>query len=450
MKKIRLMALLTALCLLLCCFTACKREDGGEILAGSGGGGIAEGEKDPSAGTQLPNEPAAVPDPTPLAVVDLTEGVSYDESWPDLSPDAEFCAKQMDFSVELFRKAAQKSRCKNTLIAPISVTMALSMAVNGAEGKTEAEMLAVLGGFTADELNSYLGNWWIDLKNDERCALQMANSIWIRDVAGFEAKEPFLANVAKYYRAQVFKAPFNEIGVQKINGWVDENTDGMIDQLVEELRPETMMMLINALAFDAQWKEPYTDDHVRKASFTTLEGKKQTAQMMYSTESTYLEGEGAVGFLRPYAGGKYSFGALLPEEGTFEQYVGNLTGAQLSALLENKQTATVNARLPQFTNEYSVNLNDTLKEMGMPSAFIGGFGKMSSEDLLIGEVLHKSVIEVTQSGTRAAAVTSVAMDKYSMPFDDPKTVTLDRPFIYFILDNETNLPIFMGTVTSIQ
>ena len=446
MKKIRFIALLTALCLLAVLFTACKRGDeacGGLVALPSG---TQTGGEEPSGGTGKPDETV---DPTPLAVIDLTAEVSYTEEWPTLSPDAGFCDRQMDFSVELFRNAAQKSRCKNTLIAPVSVTMALSMAANGADGKTADEMLSVLGGFTVDELNSYLGNWWVGLKNDERSTLHMANSIWIRNVEGFEAKEAFLANNAKYYRAKVFKAPFNQIGVQKINEWVDQNTDGMIEQLVEEIRPETMMLLINVLAFDAEWNEPYQDHQVHKENFTTLDGKKQTVNMMYSTESRYLEGEGAVGFLRPYAGGKYSFGVLLPEEGTFEEYVDNLTGEQLSSILENEQSTVVRARLPQFSNEYSIDLNDTLKEMGMPSAFLGGFGKMSNEDLFIGEVLHKSVIEVTQSGTRAAAVTSVAMDKSTSPMVEPKTVTLDRPFIYFILDNETNLPIFMGTVTSI-
>ncbi len=445
MKKVRLIAWMMVLCLLAVSFTACKREDENNIVTG----GQVAGEKEPSGGVETPADVDDPVDPTPLAVVDLTAEAIYTEEWPELSPDAVFGERQMDFSVELFCKAAQKTRCKNTLIAPISVTMALAMAANGAEGKTAQEMLSVLGGFSMEELNSYLGNWRVNLKNDERSTLRMANSIWIRDIQGFEAKQAFLANNAKYYDAKVFRAPFNKIGVQKINEWVEENTDGMIDQLLEELRPDTMMVLINALAFDAQWNEPYLDHQVHKETFTTLEGKKQKVNMMYSTESRYLEGEGVIGFLRPYAGSKYSFGALLPEEGTFEEYVNNLTGEQLAKLLETKQSTVVRALLPQFANEYSINLNETLEAMGMPSAFIGGFGKMSNAELYIGEVLHKSVIEVTQSGTRAAAVTSVAMDKGTSPMVEPKTVTLDRPFIYFILDNETNLPIFMGTVTSI-
>lgn len=445
MRKIRMIALLTALCLLAVSFTACKRKNEEQTLTG----GPSRGENQPSGEEQTPSDPGVIVDPTPLAAIDLTAEVSYTEEWPELRPDADFCAKQMDFSVELFRRAAQKTRCKNTLIAPISVSMALAMTANGADGKTAEEMLAVLGDHSVDELNAYFGNWQNDLLNDPRNTLRMANSIWIRDLEGFEAKDAFLANNAKFYRSRVFKTPFNKVGVAQLNRWVEEKTDGMIPVLMEELRPDTMMVLVNALAFDAQWNEPYLDHNVHKETFTTLDGKTQPAKMMYSTESRYLEGEGAVGFLRPYAGSKYSFGAILPAEGTFEKYVQNLTGEQLTALLQNKQSTVVRARLPQFSNESSIILNDTLKEMGMPSAFDGGFGKMSNMDLLIGEVLHKSVIEVTQSGTRAAAVTAVSMDKGTAPMVEPKTVTLDRPFIYFILDNETNLPIFMGTVTSL-
>ncbi len=441
-KMMRAIALLMALTLLIAAMGGCKRA-GEEELATLG----------PNLPAQTPSEPQKEPEPlspTPLAVTELTKDISYTEEWPDKAPDEAFIAAQMDFSAEIFRRAAKEAKCKNTLISPISISMALAMTANGASGETAAQMLEVLGGHSMDDLNAYLGNWRLALQNDEKATLRMGNSIWIRDLQGFEAKEKFLQDNAKYYHSQVFKAPFNSFGIQQMNLWVEQHTNGMIPEMIKQLNPDTMMVLMNAIAFDAQWTDPYSDHSIREEIFTTLEGKEQKAKMMYSAEYTYLEGEGAIGFLRPYLGGRYAFGALLPD-GDFEKFVENLSGEALLKILENKQTTQVRASLPQFKQKYRIKMNDLLCDMGMPAAFEGGFEKMSDIELFISEVVHEAVIEVHKDGTRAAAATAVMMDKATAPKpEEPKVVTLDRPFLYFIIDTQTNLPIFIGTLTSIE
>lgn len=439
-KRMRAIALMMAMILLLGSMGGCKKPE--EINCTILG---------PNAPAQTPSEPQTEPEPvspTLLAVTELTKDVSYDDDWPDKAPDETFIAAQMDFSAEIFRRAAAKSGCKNTLISPLSVSMALAMTANGASGETAAQMLKVLGGHTVDDLNAYLGNWRIALQNDEKATLRMGNSIWIRDLEGFEAKEKFLQDNAEYYHSQVFKAPFNSVGIEQMNLWVKQQTNGMIPEMIERLEPDTMMVLMNAIGFDALWSDPYSDYSIREEPFTTLEGKEQKVKMMHSSEYTYLEGEGAIGFLRYYQGGRYAFGALLPE-GDFEKYVETLSGESLLKILENKQKTQVRASLPQFKHKYRSSLKKVLEEMGMPAAFEGGFEKMSNTDLLIGEVLHEAVIEVHKDGTRAAAATAVMMEKSAAPMAEPKVVTLDRPFVYFIIDTQTNLPIFIGTVTSI-
>lgn len=441
------------LSLLLVLMAGCKKPDAesgapAEVIENSAGDQPGDA---PEQQVHLPNQPAEQPIETPLAVEDLTAEVSYDESWPMQEPDAKFISGQMNFSVELFRRVAAKERCKNTLISPFSVSMALAMAANGADGQTAEEMQKVLGGHSVEELNAYFGNWYNALKNTEQAELHIANSIWIRNERGFEAKEPFLANNAKFYRSQVFKAPFNHIGVQKVNEWIDANTDGMIPQMLQEIRPETMMLLINALAFDAEWAEPYEEYQVRPEVFHSLEGEEQEAEMLGSSEHHYLEGEGVAGFYRTYKGGKYAFGALLPAEGTFEDYIEGFSGEELLSLLENEQSTEVHVQLPKFKKDYSATLNEILMDMGMPSAFEGGFANMSNEDLYIGEVLHKTLIEVHEGGTRAAAATIISMDKATaMVGEEPKVLKLDRPFIYFIFDQDTKLPLFIGTLTSLE
>ncbi len=443
MKKwMRLIALILSTFLLLGMMSGCKRAEE-EELATLG----------PNLPAQTPSEPQKEPEPispTPLAVTELTKDISYTEEWPDKAPDEAFIAAQMDFSAEIFRRAASKSGCKNTLISPLSISMALAMTANGASGKTAEQMLNILGGHTVDDLNAYLGNWRLALQNDPKATLRMGNSIWIRDLKGFDAKEKFLQDNAKYYHSQVFKAPFNSFGIEQMNLWVEQQTNGMIPEMIERLNPDTMMVLMNAIGFDALWSDPYSDHSIREEPFTTLEGKEQKAKMMHSSEYTYLEGEGAIGFLRYYQGGRYAFGALLPE-GDFEKYVETLSGDALLKILRNKQKTQVRASLPQFKHKYRSSLKKVLEEMGMPAAFEGGFENMSNTDLFISDVLHEAVIEVHKDGTRAAAATAVMMDKATAPKpEEPKVVTLDRPFVYFILDTQTNLPIFIGTLTSIE
>ncbi len=447
MKKI--ISLTMILTLLLVMMAGCKKPN-------EDSGAVADPQQSVSSSAEQPTDQPTddpiteEPMDTPLAVQDLTAEVAYTEEFPLQPPDEAFIQGQMDFSMDLFRRTAQKERCKNTLIAPLSVSMALAMTANGADGKTEQEMLEVLGGHPMDKLNAYYLNWRVGLQGSEKTKLRIANSIWIRDLQGFEAKDAFLAANAKYYNAQVFKAPFNSIGEKAINDWVKEKTDGMIPQLLEELRPEAMMILINALSFDAQWSDPYVEHQVQEGIFHSIDGKEQKAQMMASTEYSYLEGEGAIGFTRNYLGGRYAFGALLPTEKSLEDYVSSLDGETLLQILQNKQSTQVHAQLPKFSSQFKMSMNEALKAMGMPSAFEGGFGKMSNAELFIGNVLHEAVIEVSEDGTRAAAATAVEMDKSAAPMEEPKVVTLDRPFLYFIFDRETNLPIFIGTLTSLE
>ncbi len=432
----RYFAVLMIFCLLLLMMAGCKKAN-----TESSAAAFPEDQSNPSSEQQGEQSLAAVQD--------LTAEVAYDDGFPVKPPDEAFIKGQMDFSMDLFQRIAQKERCKNTLIAPISVSMALAMAANGAEDETLHEMEQVLGGHSVEDLNAYNLNWRVNLSREQKTKLKIANSIWIRDMYGFEAKNDFLAANAKYYNAQVFKSPFDKTGTAAINNWVNNKTDGMIPQLMEQINPETMMLLINALALDAPWAEPYTEYQIRDGIFHSADGKEQKAKMMSSTEYSYLEGDGAIGFTRKYEGGQLAFGALLPTEQSLEEFVDSLDGETLLNILKNKQATQVRAQLPQFSSKFDITMNEILEAMGMPSAFRGGFSKMSNDDLFIGQVLHKATIEVNENGTRAAAVTAISMDKSAAPMEDPKIVTLDRPFLYFIYDCETNLPIFIGTLTSL-
>lgn len=388
---------------------------------------------------------------TPLSnSVDLMANIVADEV-VGRPADERFIKSQAEFGLSLFKKSIDDE--KNSLVSPLSVMLALAMTANGADGDTLEEMESILGGeLSIDELNEYLYTYMKKLPSSEKAKLEIANAIWFKDdEIAIRVKEEFLHKNADYYGASVYKAPFDETTLNDINGWVKEHTDGMIDKILEELGDMAVMYLINAICFDAEWADPYSDYAIYEGSFYGLSGT-ETVELMRSEESRFVSDENAIGFIKPYKNG-YSFMAILPNEGmSLADYIDTLEGDELVQLYKNAEWAQVNATLPKFKYDYSIFLNDALKAMGMEKAFEGGFsnlGESAYGELFINRVLHKTFIEVDNMGTRAAAVTAVEIYPESAMPIEPKTVKLDRPFLYAIVDNATGLPIFIGTVNDI-
>ena len=390
-----------------------------------------------------------------VMATDLTEGISSN-SVEGKSADAAFTSALADFSFDLFKKSITAQ--ENSLVSPLSVTLALAMTANGADADTLKQMETLLGGgIGIDELNKYLYSYVNSLTSMEKSKLSIANSIWFRDDKNRLQVEPdFLQKNADYYNAAMFSAAFDAQTVRDINKWVKTNTDGMIDKILEKIEDE-MLFLINAIAFDAEWAKIYEDTSVQKDIFTNIRGKKQTVDLMHSNEHVYLEDGLATGFVKPYYDGKYSFVALLPNEGvSVEAYIESLSGAGFMNTLKNAKNTLVHASTPKFEYEYEVSMVNALNALGMSNALDenkADFRKMASSPdgkIYISEVLHKTFIKVDERGTKAGAVTLVAMATTSLPPQDPpKIVRLDRPFVYAIIDNATNLPVFIGTVMEI-
>ena len=356
------------------------------------------------------------------------------------------------FGVRLFQHTAGE---ENVLLSPLSAMLTLAMIGNGAAGQTKAEMETVLGGLPIEDLNAYLSAYVGGLPSDDRAKLNIANSIWMRDRIAGEVEPAFLQTNADYYGASVFNTPFNKQTVKDMNGWVKEKTDGMIDQIVKEFQPDDILYLINALAFDAKWEEPYTKESVKPDIFTAADGTLRDVKMMYASENRYLDDGRATGFVKDYKGGRYSFAALLPNEGVpIGDYIASLTGAGLLETLREAGAGDVRTYLPAFTYQAAKSLKEPLAAMGMPTAFdtasarLPGLGGDKPGDVFISALQQKTFIEVDEKGTRAAAATWGAPGA-SAP-EEPRVVRLDRPFVYLILDRQTNLPVFIGAVMDIE
>jgi len=376
----------------------------------------------------------------------------------DVLPDMDAgAAAAADFGVRLFQNSMEEG--KNTLISPLSVLYALAMTANGAEGETLAQMEQVLG-MDVESMNSYMLAYLELLPEAKEYKLRLANAIWFKDDPNFVVDQSFLQTNADYYGADAYKAAFDEATRNDINSWVKAHTDGMIPEIIDEIPEEAVMYLVNALAFDAQWKDVYQEHQIREGYFTTEDGTRRDADMMYSEEHRYLEDDMATGFIKYYKDRKFAFVALLPNGGiSVSEYVEGLTGAHLRDLLSDPENITVYTAIPKFETEYAVEMSEILQEMGMTNAFdwqVADFSRLGSYhadglNICISRVLHKTFISVSEQGTRAGAATAVEMvAEGAMEIQEFREVVLDRPFVYMLIDCETNLPFFIGTMMDVK
>lgn len=384
-------------------------------------------------------------------VEELTKGHGVGDVSP-MPPNGAYRAAVADFSFGLLSASLDNVENKNVLLSPTSVYLALAMTANGTQGDSLAAMEKVLGGGMAlSEINRNTSSYRALLESGDKESglLSLANSVWMR--TGFEVKEKFLEDAAAYYDASAFRAPFNEKTVEAINAWVKKNTGGYIDKIIEQPIDEmTMLYLINALHFDAEWESEYALEDVREGTFASPDGEK-TVEFLHGSQYSYLSDTNAKGFMKPYKGSKYAFVALLPDEGTdVLDYASSLTGERFLSVMERAEERTVYTKLPKFKTAYSVTLNSALQAMGLEVCFDSlkaDFRAMSEDKALyISSVAHKTYLEVDELGTRGGAVTAVIMNATGMLIDPPPEVYLDRPFVYAIVDMETNLPIFLGVM----
>ncbi|WP_444659167.1 serpin family protein [Caproiciproducens sp. R2] len=393
----------------------------------------------------------------PLSMVSASEnlmnGVSANKIDVKGSVSEDFIRSQQDFSVKLFRESVAKGQ--NSLVSPVSLSLALGMTANGAGGETLTQFEKLLGGgMDIAELNRneyLLAN---QLKSITDGKLQIANSIWYRD-KDLKVDKGFLQKNADYFGAGAFQLDFGKQStVNKINGWVKENTGGKIDKMVSQIDDTTMMYLINALYFESDWRIAYKDYQVKDREFQAP-GGKVTVPFMNSQE-VYLHDGKSDGILKPFQDDRFALMAVLPKEGVgLDEYIAQMTGESFAALLDSAGEEWADSFLPKFKYEFSIGLNDPLKALGLTDAFdadradFRSMGSSPEGPLFISEVLHKTFIEVDELGAKAGAATSISMDAGSAaPAQDRKEVVFDRPFLYAIVDTQAKLPVFIGTVSN--
>jgi len=400
-----------------------------------------------------------------LALVALTAVCSQDPSGPqeitslprDLTAsEALLVQADNSFGLKLFREIQDGDSGENVFIAPLSVSMALGMAYNGADGATKDAMQEVLElqGLDLLQVNESYRDLIELLRGlDQAVEFRIANSIWYDEA--YEFQQDFLSVNREYFDAEVAGLDFADPGsASTINDWVAEGTNGRIEEIVDSpMSPELVMFLINAIYFKGDWANPFDEELTREGTFFLADGSEKPVEMMsYAKPDTVLayldQNEGVQVLDMKYGGKAYSMTIVLPQQpGDIGPLVAGLDSERWQRWLDGLEEMQAQVSMPKFTLEYELELNDALEALGMGVAFdpfSADFTKIYSgpQRAYLSKVKHKTFLDVNEEGTEAAAATSVEIGVTSMP----PMIVVDRPFLLAIREKFSGTILFLGVM----
>ncbi len=357
------------------------------------------------------------------------------------------------FSFDVFQNVLQNAgENENVIISPLSISYALSMTLNGAVGATRDSMLDALrmNGTTPDEINSSFKNLTSALLSvDKRVIMTIANSVWTEK--NFEVKQAFIDLLKNYYSAVSESFDINDASTPDlINKWIEDNTNGLIKNMINKLDDNTVMLLINAIYFKGKWASQFDASKTTAMPFYRDDGISENVPMM-TQESDFkaYEGQGFTMAEFPYGQGNFVMDVILPDtQDGLSSILLSLSEAGFTTLMNQLYSRKVDLFFPKFKYGFKKDLNDILSDMGMGIAFTDSadFSNISDQHKLkISTVKHQACIETDEEGTEAAAATVVGIVATSLPA--VLQLNLDHPFLYIIRETTTNTILFMGRVS---
>ena len=364
------------------------------------------------------------------------------------------------FGLDLFSRVAnQAEKNENTTVSPLSVSLALAMTYNGAQGetKTEMEKAMKLAGLTTEQINNSHKALVAALQSsDPDVILEIANAIYYHQ--GFTVLQDFISVNRNFYNAEVNSLNFGNSteALKTINGWVAQKTHDKIPTIIDAIDPDLRMILLNAIYFNGIWKNKFGEKDTHNYPFYLADGThKDVPTMKLETSLEYKSNELFSAVNLPYGNGQFQMTVLLPNEGkTTKNVISQLSTDNWQKWMKDFDAAKpVVVNMPRFKFSWGLKLNDILQSMGMNQAFISNaanFSRISGgKDLYIGYVMHKTYIDVNENGTEAAAVTAVGMFTNGMGEPDlRKYFTVNRPFLFAITEKTTGAILFIGEVTN--
>ena len=356
------------------------------------------------------------------------------------------------FAFSIFKNVINNSaESENVIISPLSISCALSMTLNGANGPTQDAMLSALKmkGLTPESVNnSYKALTEALLNVDKRVLISIANSVWTEN--NFVVKKPFTDILTGYYNAESKSFNITDPLVPKqVNSWIESNTNGLIKNMIDKLDPNTVMLLINAIYFKGKWNSQFDKANTADGSFYKPDGVTSTVPMMKQTsEFKIYNGEGFTLAEFPYGQGNFVMDVILPDVNNgITNIIPVLTDNSFSDWLDHLNERKTELSFPRFKYVYKKEFKEILTDMGMGIAFTDNadFSNIADKNLKISFVKHQAFIETNEEGTEAAAATVVGIVNTSMPAG-PFILNIDHSFIYIIRETTTNSILFMGRV----
>lgn len=357
------------------------------------------------------------------------------------------------FSFNVFKSTVEDDNSDNIFISPLSISVALGMTLNGAEGETYEQMKQTLAfnGLNLDEINSgYQSLIELLTTVDPKVRMKIANSVWSRE--GFAVEEEFTNKLDEYFDARAAELDFSDPkSAEVINDWVSDNTNGLIEKIIEgQIPPEMVMYLINAIYFKGDWMYEFDEEDTQESPFHLENGEQIMVEMMNQERDFNVYSNEKVQMVDlPYGDSLFSMTVMMPtdENRPLNEFIDqDLTKSNFDSWISGLSGKNMPLYFPKFELDYKIEMNDILISMGMEDAFdprkANFEGINSNGQLFISEVKHKTYVKVDEKGTEAAAVTSVGMGITSMP----QSFNVNRPFVFVIREQNSGAILFMGKI----
>ena len=351
---------------------------------------------------------------------------------------------EIDYSMSFIRSvAAVEDKDANLTVSPYSAGVALSMLAEGAEGQTRAEFNKALNDclFKSE-----------DLGGNDKITVNSVNSLWVDD--NFSVRNRYVSLMQKDFDALVTTLSFGDPAtVKAINNWCSEHTNGKITEIIDELSPNDVMVLVNALYFKAPWLNPFDEHMTSSAKFHGSKSVSDVDMMARKAYMNYAEYNGCQLVELPYEGGRYAMYVLLPpEDMDINELIGYLSQESYDAAMNSLQSKEVLLKMPKVKVETSLLLNQSLQHMGIRTAFTGaadfkGISEMGP--LSLGLVKQKCYVEISEKGTEAAAVTSAQIRMTALRPSQYVIMTVDRPYLFFVTDKQESNILFAGRIMNL-
>ena len=387
-------------------------------------------------------------------IVSMTTEEEIDPEFMVLS-DAQYdlVKRNNNFALNLF---SEMKGVGSNVVSPMSVTYLMAMLANGAEASTREEIMDAIGAkdFDIDEMNAFYAYLIRRAKTtDKQTTLNIANYIALNKE--FKLKNKFASTIADSYQGAVESLDFtNPESTKRINGWCSEHTNNMIPTIIDQVEPSAVAYILNAIYFNGTWTDKFDKNNTNKEQFNGYTRDIMYVDMMHRNAKYYYTSNDVYSAVTlPYGSGAYSMTVILPNEGKFiTDLTKTLNADTIASLRRNMEECLVDLKLPRFTTEMKLPLKGIVAKLGAPSMFDAtraDFSSFANGNVYVSEMLQKAKIEVSEEGTKAAAVTMGMVKLTSMRPQEPRRVDFhcDRPFVYMIQDNYTGAILFMGQFT---